>query len=301
MRDLPRSLVQSGKLGQGAAQGLAAQRPAPRCFKGTFAFTLIELLVVIAIIAILAALLLPALSKAKRAAQHANCVSNLKQITLAVHMYAQDNQDVLPGPNWNGQYVRYRIGNDYQLVNYIQTYLGLTPRPEYQLARVFACPSFMSFAQSTALSWTNIVCYVTAERVLVQSKLVYPLGYPEDAAGVRWEPIKLATIPNASTQLDHKRCGQDELQDQSVVGQFAVEPCSWEEACPRIFRRVGKFGGRLSICDASVRSYQLTPVLLCLAGMSFSVPAFPWLPRLTPTPNPYTLPQYDQLNTSTTP
>jgi prepilin-type N-terminal cleavage/methylation domain-containing protein len=55
-------------------------------------FTLIELLVVIAIIAILAALLLPALAKAKRRAQRANCVSNLKQITLAFNMWAQDSE-----------------------------------------------------------------------------------------------------------------------------------------------------------------------------------------------------------------
>jgi prepilin-type N-terminal cleavage/methylation domain-containing protein len=131
-----------------ATQSVASSSRNEDFLKGSLAFTLIELLVVIAIIAILAALLLPALSKAKRAAQRANCVSNLKQISLAVHMYAQDNQDILPGPNWNGQYVRYRIGNDYQLVNYIPSYLGLTPKPEYQLAKVFACPSFMSFAQA---------------------------------------------------------------------------------------------------------------------------------------------------------
>ncbi len=60
------------------------------------AFTLIELLTVIAIIGILAAIIIPTVGRVRESARAANCLSNLRQINMAVKLYADDNKGVLP-------------------------------------------------------------------------------------------------------------------------------------------------------------------------------------------------------------
>lgn len=66
-------------------------------------FTLIELLVVIAIIAILASILFPVFSRVREKARQASCMSNLKNLGLALRMYSQDYDERLPASDARGQ------------------------------------------------------------------------------------------------------------------------------------------------------------------------------------------------------
>jgi prepilin-type N-terminal cleavage/methylation domain-containing protein len=104
------------------------------------AFTLIELLVVIAIIAILAALLLPVLSRAKNHAGKVTDLNNFKQIMVAVHLYADDNNDVLPPPNWDQGRVTMDDGKSHPGWLYAVT-AGVSGPPRFNLEKGLLWPT----------------------------------------------------------------------------------------------------------------------------------------------------------------
>ncbi len=103
-------------------------------------FTLIELLVVIAIIAILAAILFPVFARAREKARQSSCLSNVKQLMLAIMMYAQDYDETLPYASAWGEAAT---------PSYITWYQALMPYVKN--SQIIVCPSYPN--QSIGYGW----------------------------------------------------------------------------------------------------------------------------------------------------
>jgi prepilin-type N-terminal cleavage/methylation domain-containing protein len=175
--------------------GVSRLSPSAGKTRGTGGFTLIELLVVIAIIAILAALLLPALAKAKETARKATCTSNLHQMGVALLIYADDNDGLIPrsdDPMW-WQVLARNAGslkqNDY-------THVGIYKCPSYPDKAQLICyvDNGWQFSSPTDMTGSWVQGLSTISRIQKPSETIY-LADSEDGS---WRPIITSTTAPGS-------------------------------------------------------------------------------------------------------
>lgn len=169
-----------------AGQWLLIQKPGD----SRNGFTLVEILVVIVIVAILAALLFPQVKKMIESAQKATCMSNMRQLGIAAHLFAAENSGFLP---WAG--ISSAIRWETQIAPYLPGYTNTWSKNQTNWRRngPFTCPS-------------------TAKN--------YWLGYGWNYDGLGMSP-PANPMPPGKTPYDYSRSGPTRSGDKGLVVMLA--------------------------------------------------------------------------------
>ena len=202
---------------------------------GTAAFTLIELLVVISIIAILASLLFPVFAQAKESAKRSTCVSNEREIGMALDMYVDDADGVFPS-------IRFTVlDTGYTWFNAVQPYVNGK--------RIFSCPS------NPVGNLTNAAGYESEpDQILYRSygfsscvESYHPIDGSDGKPG---PPLSEATITTPATTVELAEQTGSSSGSPDFLAAALMESIG---QCARPFRHGGLPGANLLRFDGHVK------------------------------------------------
>lgn len=231
-------------------------------------FTLIELLVVIAIIAILAAILFPVFAQAREKARGASCISNLKQIMLALKMYGQDYDERwmtpgnLPRHNLNGALCddQPRRPDGQEIVRMMGGGTSHMLNPYIKNEGIFRCPSDGGEnywgRSSTGWPWSN--CFWFKVPTSYHFRHVFEVGGGQNWASAHdngiWPGTLEATIGKSASLIVFYEAAAFHQEKMPLFG--GVHPCGpTSEDCGQVPPRLRTFNA--AFADGHVKVYRL--------------------------------------------
>jgi prepilin-type N-terminal cleavage/methylation domain-containing protein len=183
-------------------------------------FTLIELLVVIAIIAILAAILFPVFAQARESARSTSCLSNMKQMGLALRMYGQDYDETYPN-------IRLYIDPNVSCCNLDLTWKNVI-QPYVKNKGVFGCPSNKS-VRTTPGDRATRDPKGQGEGWLYEPDAIMPVSYGMNSTVTTWVPANYKTDwAGSESWVDYRPMKDSRLV--RAANTIAVGEVVWDDS-----------------------------------------------------------------------